>query len=38
MIYSAGDLGMEIDFGDDQPGAILQRKGKGLLARLPGRW
>ena len=29
MIYSAGDLGIEIDFGNDQPGAILQRKDKG---------
>jgi hypothetical protein len=29
MIYSAGDLGIEIDFGTDQPGAILQRKDKG---------
>ena len=29
MIYSAGDLGVEIDFGNDQPGAILQRKEKG---------
>ncbi len=29
MIYSAGDLGIEIDFGSDQPGAILQRKDKG---------
>ena len=29
MIYSAGDLGIEIDFGNDQPGAILQRKEKG---------
>jgi hypothetical protein len=26
MIYSAGDLGVEIDFGPDQPGAILQRE------------
>ena len=26
MIWSAGDLGIEIDFGSDQPGAILQRK------------
>ncbi len=26
MIWSAGDLGIEIDFGPDQPGAILQRK------------
>jgi len=29
MIYSAVDLGIEIDFGPDQPGAVLQRKGKG---------
>jgi hypothetical protein len=29
MIYSAGDLGIEIDFGSDKPGAILQRKDKG---------
>jgi hypothetical protein len=29
MILSAGDLGIEIDFGNDQPGAILQRKNKG---------
>ena len=27
MILSAGDLGIEIDFGDNQPGAIIQRKG-----------
>ena len=27
MILSAGDLGIEIDYGSDQPGAILQRKG-----------
>ena len=26
MIWSAGDLGIEIDFGSDKPGAILQRK------------
>ena len=26
MILSAGDLGIEIDFGPDQPGAILQHK------------
>ena len=26
VIYSAGELGIEIDFGNDQPGAILQRK------------
>ncbi len=29
MIYSAVDLGIDIDFGPDQPGAILQRKEKG---------
>jgi len=29
MIYSAVDLGIEIDFGPDQLGAILQRKDKG---------
>ncbi len=29
MIYSAGDLGIEIDFGPDQPGAVLQYKDKG---------
>jgi len=29
MIYSAVDLGIEIDFGPDQPVAILQRKDKG---------
>jgi hypothetical protein len=28
MIYSAVDLVIEIDFGPDQPGAILQRKEK----------
>ena len=26
MIWSAGDLGLEIDLGSNQPGAILQRK------------
>jgi hypothetical protein len=26
MILSAGDLALEIDFGRNQPGAILQRK------------
>ena len=26
MIWPADDLGNEIDFGDDKPGAILQRK------------
>jgi hypothetical protein len=29
MIYSAGDLRLEIDFQTDQPGAVLQRKEKG---------
>ncbi len=29
MIYSAGDLGIEIDFAPDKHGAILQRKVKG---------
>ncbi len=29
MIYSAANLGVKIDFGPDQPGAILQRKEKG---------
>jgi hypothetical protein len=29
MIYSLGELGMEIDFGLNTPGAILQRKEKG---------
>ena len=29
MIYSADDLGIEIDFETDKPGAILQRKEKG---------
>ena len=28
MILSAGDLGIEIDFGSNKPGAILQRKEK----------
>ena len=28
MIWSAEDLGIEIDFGSNQPGAILQRKEK----------
>ena len=28
MIWSAGDLGIQIDFGNDKPGAILQRKEK----------
>ncbi len=30
MIWSAGDLGIEIDFGllYKEPGAVLQRKGK----------
>jgi hypothetical protein len=29
MIYSAVDLCIEIDFGSNEPGAILQRKDKG---------
>jgi hypothetical protein len=29
MIYSVGNLGIEIDFGPDKPGAILQRNEKG---------
>jgi hypothetical protein len=29
MILSAVDLVIEIDFGNDKPGAILQRKEKG---------
>jgi hypothetical protein len=29
MILSAGDLALEIDFGRNQPSAILQRKVKG---------
>jgi hypothetical protein len=29
MIYSAADLCIEIDFGSNEPGAILQRKEKG---------
>jgi len=29
MILSAGDLALEIDFGRNQPGAILQRKERG---------
>jgi len=32
MILSAGDLGIEIDYGPDKPGAILQRKEKSLAA------
>ncbi len=28
-MYQAGDLGIEIDFGSNEPGAILQRKEKG---------
>ena len=40
MILSAGDLNLEIDFGRNQPGAILQRRIKGryqdyLIARKP---
>ena len=30
MIYSAGDLGIEIDLGRNRPGAILQRKDDGI--------
>jgi hypothetical protein len=29
VIYSLGDLGIEIDFGPNQPGAILQYRDKG---------
>ena len=29
MIWSAGDLGIEIDFGPDKHRAILQHKDKG---------
>jgi len=29
MIYSAADLCIEIDFGSNEPGAILQCKDKG---------
>ena len=29
MILSAGDLALEIDFGRNQPGVILQSKEKG---------
>jgi hypothetical protein len=29
MIYSAVDLCIEINFGSNEPGAILQRKEKG---------
>jgi len=29
MILSAGDLALELDFGRNQPGSILQRKVKG---------
>jgi hypothetical protein len=29
MIWSAGDLGIEINFGSDSPRANLQRKEKG---------
>ncbi len=28
-MLSAGDLGIEIDFGRDQPGAIVQKYGHG---------
>ena len=26
MIYSAGDLGVQIDLGPDKPGMVLQRR------------
>ena len=29
MMYQAGDLGLLVDFGDSQPGSVLQRKTKG---------
>jgi hypothetical protein len=29
MLYLLGDKGVEIDFGRNEPGAILQRKEKG---------
>ena len=29
MIYSAGDLGVQIDLGPDKPGMVIQRKEKG---------
>ena len=29
MIYSAGDLGIEIDLGTNEHGAVLQRKKSG---------
>jgi hypothetical protein len=40
MIYSAVDLGIEIDFGSNEPGAILQREDRGywhdyLIERKP---
>ncbi len=28
MIYAAGDLGVRIDLGDDEPGMVLQRREK----------
>jgi hypothetical protein len=29
MIYSEGDLGVQIDLGPDKPGMVIQRKDKG---------
>jgi hypothetical protein len=29
MIYSAGDLGVEIDIGRNEPGTVLQRLDNG---------
>ena len=29
MMYSAGDLGLVIDFGSNEPGAVLQRQEDG---------
>lgn len=26
MIHAAGDLGIQIDFGDNKPGSVLQRR------------
>jgi hypothetical protein len=39
VIYSAGDLGVEIDLGADEPGALLQRKepGGGQDYRVSGK-
>ena len=33
VIWSAGDLGIEIDFGDDKPGAVLIDAGVQSLGR-----